>query len=291
MGTHNDMPAVLIPIEQDTITFYGHELVAVRLEDGRIAAVLRWLCDSLQLDPQAQLRRVERKTALADGLVRVRVETAGGHQTMPALTLDVLPGYLFTIDESRVRVDARPDVIVFQRECARVLAEHFARKHRPALPTPGTLTDPTAAAIIEQIDELSGVVTLLREHLAALQTLPGQVQALTEQVGHVAAVVEALAERQGTTETQVAKIDERTQRMTPAHARAVQEQVDRIVRETRHLPMPLTYATIYGRLKHRFRAGSYREVPDEQYEAVLAFLQGELARATSGKAPQQGGLF
>jgi hypothetical protein len=30
------------------------------------------------------------------------------------------------------------------------------------------------------------------------------------------------------------------------------------------------YAIIYGRLKHRFRASSYREIADEQYERVLA---------------------
>ena len=75
--------AVLFPVEQDTITFHGHDLVAVRLADGRIAAVLRWLCESLQLDPQGQLQRIERKTALRNGLVRVRVDTDGGPQEMP----------------------------------------------------------------------------------------------------------------------------------------------------------------------------------------------------------------
>ena len=51
---------VWIPVEQDTIPFYGHDLVAVRLDDGRIAAVLRWLCEGLHLDPLGQLQRIER---------------------------------------------------------------------------------------------------------------------------------------------------------------------------------------------------------------------------------------
>jgi hypothetical protein len=89
----------------------------------------------------------------------------------------------------------------------------------------------------------------------------------------------------------VARIDERTQRLTPAHARAIQELVDRLVRETRRLPVPLTYATIYGRLKHRFRAGSYREIADDRYEEVLAYLHDELRHATSGEAPKQGNMF
>lgn len=171
MATQKNL-AVLVLIEQETIAFHGHELVAIRLEDGRIAAVLRWLCESLQLDPQGQLQRIERKTALRNGLVRVRVDTDGGPQEMPAITLKALLGYLFTIDENRVKEEVRADVILFQEECAEVLADHFTRKHPPALPA---LADTTAATIImEQITDLMGVINLLREHLEALLVLPSQ---------------------------------------------------------------------------------------------------------------------
>jgi hypothetical protein len=64
-----------------------------------------------------------------------------------------------------------------------------------------------------------------------------------------------------------------------------------MVRETKALPTPLTYATVYGRIKHRFRAGSYKEVPDSLYDELLAFLRDELTRATGGQAPEQGSLF
>ncbi|WIG57588.1 MAG: hypothetical protein OJF49_000333 [Ktedonobacterales bacterium] len=61
--------ALFKPIEQETIPFYGHDLVAVRLADGRIAAVLRWLFESLHLDRAGQMQRIERKSALRDGLM------------------------------------------------------------------------------------------------------------------------------------------------------------------------------------------------------------------------------
>jgi hypothetical protein len=41
----------LIPIEQQTIMFYGKPVIVVRLPDGRPGVVLRYLCDNLQLDP------------------------------------------------------------------------------------------------------------------------------------------------------------------------------------------------------------------------------------------------
>ena len=281
--------AVFKPVEQDTITFYGHELIAVRLADGRIAAVLRWLFESLDLERRGQMQRIERKTALRRGLIDVEVETAGGPQTMAALTLNVLPGYLFTIDENRVKEEARADVILFQEECVQALADHFTRKHPPALPA---IADTTAATIIvEQITDLMGVINLLREHLEALLVLPGQVADLSVQVGETRVLVEALATRQESTETRLEAVDERTQRLTPTHTHAVQEMVDRMVRETRKLPEPLTYAIIYGRLKHRFRVGSYKEVPDDRFDELVAYLRGELRRATSGEAPAQETLF
>lgn len=281
--------AALVPVEQDVIIFYGHELVAVRLEDGRIAAVLRWLFESLNLDRAGQMQRIERKTALADGLVLVRVETTGGPQEMQALTLDVLPGYLFGIDENRVKAEAREDIILFQRECAKVLADHFTRKHPPTLPALADTT--TTTIIIEQIADLTGVINLLREHLEALLILPGQVTNLTLQVGETRTLVESLATRQDSTDARLETVDARTQRLTPAHTRAVQEMVDHMVRETRHSRTPLTYTTIYGRLKHRFRVGSYKEVADNRFDELMAYLRDELSRATSGEAPEQSSLF
>lgn len=295
---------IVIPVEQDTIPFYGRELVAVLLPDGQICAVLRWLCEGLHLDPSGQIQRIQRKTALADGLVLVQVETEGGPQTMPSLTLDVLPGYLFTIDERRVKPEAQSDIILFQRECVRALAEHFARKRQPALPAPQSVVpvDPQLASqvtqIAEQIDTMSGAVNLMREHLAALLALPDQVEGLSAQMGQAVTMLASLAERQDAAEAQIAEtgaqlaqFDARTQRLSPAHTRQVQEMVDRMVGDTKRLPTPLTYMTIYGRLKHRFRVGSYKEVADSRFDDLMEYLRDELSRATSGTAPEQGSLF
>src|SRR5262249_17675600 len=62
---------VLVPEVQDTVAFYGSPLLAMRLGDGRIAAVLSRLCAALNLDMSGQLQRIRRKTALAEGLVAV----------------------------------------------------------------------------------------------------------------------------------------------------------------------------------------------------------------------------
>lgn len=126
---------------------------------------------------------------------------------------------------------------------------------------------------------LTNVVNLLREHLASFSILPGQVKTISVRLDQAVTLLVSIVARRAATESQVAKIDVRTQRLTPAHARTIQELVDRMVRETKPLPVPLSFVIIYDRLKHRFRAGSYKEVADERCDEMIAYLRDELRRA------------
>ncbi|HLJ80655.1 MAG TPA: phage antirepressor N-terminal domain-containing protein [Ktedonobacterales bacterium] len=112
---------VLLPAEQFFVLLFGKPVLGVRLTDGRICLALRWLCDVLRLDSHAQLRRIKRKTALRDGLVRVRIHTNGGPQVVPVLELDMMPGWILSIDEHRVVSDLRQQVIALQHEAVQVL--------------------------------------------------------------------------------------------------------------------------------------------------------------------------
>jgi len=127
---------VLVPIEQATVRFYGRELVAISLPDGRIAAVLRWLCEGMGIDVQAQLRRNQRKAALRDELVIVRVETDGGPQSMPALNLRGLAGWLYGIDETRLNAEARKQSFAFsaKRPTCSIATSRNASPHCPSHP-------------------------------------------------------------------------------------------------------------------------------------------------------------
>jgi hypothetical protein len=48
---------------------------------------------------------------------------------------------------------------------------------------------------------------------------------------------------------------------------------------------------IYGRLKTRFRVGSYKEIRDERFEEAMTYLREELRKAAGGEGPTQGSLF
>ncbi|HLZ58080.1 MAG TPA: phage antirepressor N-terminal domain-containing protein [Ktedonosporobacter sp.] len=255
-----------------------------------------------------------------------------GQQRHPAvcLPLDVLPGWLFTISPTRVNADLQEKIHQYRQRCYRALWEAFLRgelfPEEAALVVPSTPEgvvipsgDPRIDQLTEQIDFLTAVKTFLEEHRAALIQEVGTVSAgltmieagqqhliqradyiavrtdeINAQLVYVASLLEQLLGRQAVTEGQVARIDERTKRLTPAHARNVQGLVERIVEEHKHRHPrgpELTHMHIYGRLKTRWRAGKFDEIPDERYPEVEAYLREELRKVASGELPEQGLLF
>jgi len=105
----------------------------------------------------------------------------------------------------------------------------------------------------------------------------------------------ALTDRQEVTETQVAKIDERTQRLTSAHGQALQEIVSHIaaaiVKQSPNITPQLAHALVYRRLKKRFHTRSYIEIPDERFDEIMNYLRGVLRTFSRSDLPAQGSLF
>lgn len=291
-------PSTEEPLDQKVIPFMGDDLVAVLTASEDIYISLPGMCRALGLSTQPQLRRIQRSEVLARGLRRISLDTPGGRQEANCLRVDKLALWLAGVETSRIKEEYRAKVIAYQEELAPVAMRVFLRF--AGIPTTQLVpaTDPRLAALAEQYDTLMDVASFLREHMEAIRATGEQMAGISIRLDEAVQLLEsltsrqqALATRQDDTEVRVARIDERTQGLSPAHQRQIQTAVDRMVRETQHNAVPLTYAIIYGRLKSRFLVGSYKEIADEKFEDVLAYLAGELRRATGGRSPEQGRLF
>src|SRR5258708_12393130 len=282
MSADDNSPAeVLAPVEQDTVPFYGHELVAVRLADERICAVLGWLCEGLGVNEQSQLRHIRGRAVLVDGLVTVRVQTEGGPQPMPALTMDVLPGWLFTIDERRFRPEAQPDVMVFQRECAGVRAEHFARR-QPQLSAPSSLvpsepiTHPTVpdtgAPPAEWLDYHKAMVAWI-EWQRDIEGWRQHIDTRLDQHEQVLQLVPEILQRLG------------PETLSPAHQQTVHPMVKRL----HHLPGH-AYPTLWTQLGASFHVAKYDQIPEARWGEVAEWLRTRITRA-GGQMPEQGTMW
>lgn len=267
----SDPSEILTPVEQDTVSFYGRELVAVRLHDGRIAAVLRWMCEGLGINMQSQLRHIRGRLVLAKGLVMVRVQTDGGPQPMPAMTLDVLPGWLFTVDERRVRPEVQSDVILYQSECARVLGEHFARKASLELLAPATLVpsepishpvEPEEGASLGARREYHRAMLAFLDWQEDIETWRGSVESRLEGVEELARIVPELLGRLG------------PQALTAEHQRTLQNFAKRL-----HEMTGYAYSTIYGELIGDFRVPRYSEIAEARWDEVTAWFTARFTAA------------
>ena len=115
------------------VPFQGDTLIAVERADG-IYIAIRPICERLGIQWSGQLQRIKRHPILSEAVCMTHTPFTRHGQEEACLKLDYLNGWLMGVDAKRVKPEARADVIDYQRECHRVLFEHFYRKTTGAAP-------------------------------------------------------------------------------------------------------------------------------------------------------------
>lgn len=119
---------VLKPIEERQVEFYDDQITAALVEvkgNRQVYVPLRPICTYLGLDWSAQSRRLQRDIVLKESQGVAIMATPSGSQKMLCLPLELLPGWLFGIDASRVKPELKDKIVRYQRECFRVLWQAF----------------------------------------------------------------------------------------------------------------------------------------------------------------------
>ncbi len=258
----------LIPTVQDTIIFNGKPLVVVRLPDGRPGVVLRWICENLHIQPQAQTDRIKRTEVIASDLVYVQVQTEGGFQKMPTLVLDSVPYWLATIDTRRMERDdpRRLEILDYQR---RAVAALFAWASTPrAIAAPTSLVPaepitqparPAPDASLPEWHEYYLRMAAVIEWQMEVETWRGSVEGRLE--GLEAIIPDILDRLPPTT-------------ITPAHQNQVKYYVQQL-----HQATGKHQAAIYSDLYTAFSVPRYQEIPEEEWDKVENWFQVQLQRA------------
>jgi P22_AR N-terminal domain len=272
----------LEPVEQDSIAFHGEQIIAVRLADGRICVVVRWICESLNLQTGGQVRRIVRTASTAKELVRVRVQTGGGRQTMPAITLRGFSPWVLGLNPNEVKSDnptederIRALIVAYQEEAKDVLYEHFVSKGR-------TGTALSAPAAIEPIkpesDASDDEIAAYYENLAAwalrmagqyaqrwrggIEAWRGQIEGRLESKEAMLDLLPEILERLG------------PEKLTDKHQNTVKHYVQQLSRATgKHS------GTIYSSLYTAFEVPKYQEILEEDWPKVENWFQVQMERA------------
>ena len=134
----------------EVFKFENADLQIVREPSGRILVVMKPICEALGIDWSTQREIIKQDPVLNSVMGIMPTTGADGKQyEMFCLPLDYLNGWLFKINANRYKGDDRREVIIrYQRECYRVLADHFLPSRKQIA------SDPNIEATIKHAIEI-----------------------------------------------------------------------------------------------------------------------------------------
>lgn len=178
--------------EITTIRFDGDNLQTVR-EGERVWVVLKRACEALGIEAHGQAEKLKEKAWATTQLICAVAED-GCNRELFCVDLDTLPMWLATIDVGRVRPEAREKLIAYQRECARVLRDHFFGGRTSSAEIFAVAQALNAMAghvkrVVDQVEHLTRQVAWLAQNIALGGAIaPAQLRHLRSEVKSIAAL-------------------------------------------------------------------------------------------------------
>lgn len=263
----------LVPVEQKEVEFYEDTIVAVRLADGNVCVPVKPICDLLGVDWGGQFRRIQRDPVLAEEVQSVDVRsTRRGTQAMVCLPLDYVSGFLFGLNANRVKPELRERVILYQRECYKVLAEAFSEGRLTVDPDFNDLLATDSPAV--QAYKMATAIM----HMARQQIL------LEAQVNQHASRLDAYEERLELVES---TLGDPGRFVTPDQAMQISQAVKMVAMELGKRSKKNEYGAVYGQLYRQFAVTSYKQLPASQFEQAMSWLTNWYKRITGATAPDE----
>ncbi|MCI0731534.1 MAG: hypothetical protein L0332_33065 [Chloroflexi bacterium] len=259
----------LAPVEQREVEFYGDEVTAVLVDvAGRrqVFVPVRPICDFLGVSWTGQRRRINRDPVLSDMLTPVNV-TFTGHEhgyeqtvAMMCLPLDYIAGFLFGLNADRVKREFRERVILYQRECYRVLSEAFQEGRLTSTPTLDELLQTDSPAVRAYKTALA-IVDLARNQVLMEARLDDYGRRLETIEAQLSAPGRAITEEQASQLSQAIK----------AVALVLGKKSGRN-----------EYGGVYGELYRKFGITGYKLLPARRFQEAMDWL-GEWYKTITGR--------
>ncbi len=246
----------IVPVEQRAILFYEDELTAVRTGDGRIFVPVRPIVERLGLNWSGQYSRIKRDPVLQEELSVCVIQTDRlGAREAVCLPLDYLSGFLFGISADRVKPEYREDVLRYQRECYKVLAEALQEGRLVAGVGIEEFLQTGDPDTIQAYQIAQAVMRLARSQLLLEARLGGRID---EHEGRLVAIE--------------AKLDDPARHVSPEQASQVSQAVKAVALELGRKSGRNEFGAIYGELYRKFGITSYKMLPARRFEEAMKFL-------------------
>ena len=262
-------PLTVVPRAERTVDFYG-DSIPIAIVDEEAFIPLRMITDYLGLNWSGQRQRTLRDSVLTRHIANIEMTAADGKRyEMLCLSIEYLPGWLFGITTSRVRPDIADRLERYREECFRILWRAFQGEMGKSTPSTGPTAPP-----LEQVRGLALAIATLAEQQMAMEgkveTVDIKASTALARIDRAAEVVKALNRRLSAVETRITLgsyiTDDQAQEIA-GQVKALAERLTSQEGGKNH------YQGVFAELYRRFGVSSYKLIRQEQYEAVLEFLE------------------
>jgi hypothetical protein len=268
----------LIPRTTREVTFYGDVLLVALVGEVPYVAI-RPIAEFIGLEWSSQRLRIQRDAILHEESRLVVMTGADGKQReMFSLPLELLPGWLFGVTPSKARPEYKEKLTQYRRDCFRVLWRAFQTDLVQYSP---------GATTVSPLAEVRGLALAVAQMAEQQMELQAQVITTNEKIDQAIVIVGDLERRLKTVEQTTST----TSAITNTQATEISNRVKALAELlTRTHPGKNHYQGIFGELYRRFGVSSYKLIRQEQYQAVLDFLE-RWRKTAQRENPDQGNLF
>lgn len=247
-------------VEQREVTFYGDQLVAVRADDDTIFVPVRPICERLGVSWSGQRQRINRDTILSESLTVCVTHTVQGDREMLCLPLDLLPGWLFGINENRVSDEVKEPLLRYKREVHRVLGDAFIKNkvtHAPDNIIDELLDNENDPAVMAYKTALA-VANIARSHLiiqSQLETNSNRLNSLDQRMQ----LIEA-------------ELGNEDRFVSTSQAQQIRSAVQAIAFELGKRTGRNEFGGVWNEWQRQFDVNSYKKLPAVRYDEAMNFL-------------------
>ena len=152
-----------------TINFNNQKLLTVE-KDGIKYVAVKPICENLGLDWDSQRTKIKNNHILNEGAVIITFPSEGGLQQTTCLPIDMINGWLFTINPNKVSEEIRPVVLYYQKECYKALFEFWNKSKEQESPKP-VEPPPSPGSAEDKIRAIKFVIDEMKLSTVAKQCL------------------------------------------------------------------------------------------------------------------------
>lgn len=117
-------------MKTEIIKFHEDELVAFK-EDDRVFVSVVHIAKAIGLSAQSALRGIKNDEILRDECTqRYGHDAINRKVLMHVVPIEYLNGWLFSIQYNQVKAEVKPKLLLYKKECYRVLYEYFNGSYR-----------------------------------------------------------------------------------------------------------------------------------------------------------------